>query len=191
MLEWTTEDWARWIEEPPVTRPAPEPDSSPPGQDEPAEAVSAPAAPEDDPRIEGDPTGTWSLVMDQDEGDAGWWSSVAGLEGAAPVVDPPPVMPPAPPIDTPTPPIDTPAPAPWAPTTDVLSALPQSTRRAVDTAPSPSRRVSLDTEPEDRAVRVRAGLSLLGVSILVGAVTAGVITVALFMAAVVLRRALG
>lgn len=50
--------------------------------------------------------------------------------------------------------------------------------------------MSLDP-PEDPGVRVRAGLSLLGVSVLVGAVTAGLITVAIFMASVVLRRALG
>ena len=44
---------------------------------------------------------------------------------------------------------------------------------------------------DDISVRIRAGLSLLGVSVLVGAVTAGLITVAIFMASVVLRRALG
>lgn len=46
-------------------------------------------------------------------------------------------------------------------------------------------------EGDDVAVRVRAGLSLLGVSVMVGVVTAGLITVAIFMVGLVFRRALG
>lgn len=187
VLEWTTEDWARWIEEPPgATRPPHDSDFFGADQREPAEAA---AAPQEEARVDADATAAWSVGLDEaEDDDARWWSSVAGLTDAAPPVDPP-----APAIEPPAPPVAPPAP-PVGAGTEVFRRLPQSTgspEPARSPPASPSRGHSLDPHGDDLAVRVRAGLSLLGVSVLVGAVAAGLITVAIFLAAVVLRRALG
>lgn len=212
VLEWTAEDWARWIgEPPPVSRPAPEIEflAKLPSESTPAEIPSdvdrvdatidesSPVAESDEaPSGEEDATGVWSIALDEPEDDdARWWSSVAGLpesppitplpvqlEGAVaspPPVSPPPVSPPPSPWPSPSPPSLPPRPTGG----DVLPAAAPRSQRL------PSGGHALDSR--DTAVRVRAGLSLLGVSVLVGAVAAGLITVAIFMAAVVLRRALG
>ncbi|HVE47290.1 MAG TPA: hypothetical protein VNA57_11160 [Acidimicrobiales bacterium] len=276
VLEWTTEDWARWVNEPAVVN-RPEPKLA---VEEPVKA--APAEP-DPVRIEGDPTATWSLALDEDDGDAQWWSSVAGLpKTPAPEPAPPEPAPPepaaarsvapsaparpaqAPPatVRTPTPaatPTPTPTPVPPAPAPEpktataarpaVSSPVPPPPLPAPPVMPRPptsgpapiptptatpppvgpgtaaglpttgARRPGREVSPprprpspqaekevrstsrqahrssmepaDDLSVRVRAALSLLGVSVLVGAVTAGLITVAIFMASVVLRRALG
>lgn len=230
VLEWTTEDWARWIEEPPLlSRSAPEAEA---GGEAPEPAPGQePAAPEE-VGIDDDPTATWSLALEEDE-HARWWSTVAGLpdlSAAAPAPAPPLITPSPPPPPTPPPP--TPSLAPPSPpspvpvvTPPVLppplplrpeAGVPPATAPPT-TAPGPREAKAaahrsqhpltppgagefprspqasgLSLEPvEDLGVRVRAGLSLLGVSVLVGAVAAGLITVAIFMASVVLRRALG
>ncbi|HUR23742.1 MAG TPA: hypothetical protein VMZ73_07725 [Acidimicrobiales bacterium] len=222
VLEWTTEDWARWIEEPAVvSRPAApaeveaEADAPTVAGKPPAESSSLEPG---EMRIEGDPTATWSLVLDEDEEDARWWSSVAGLAdapAAAPLAPPdagsspaPPAAPPpapdssrelavaplpAPPLlPPPAPPLLPPPAAPSAPAeaSGPAQAPPQPLRSDADTFGSTrAGRRALDMD--STALRVRAGLSLLGVSVLVGAVTAGLITLAIFMASVVLQRALG
>ncbi|MDP9402788.1 MAG: hypothetical protein M3P85_05520 [Actinomycetota bacterium] len=134
VLEWTTDDWARWIEQPPpVTGPAPEPDfflrpRDEPTTDEPhgeageaemadpggllGEPTPTPTptpAPPDEARIEGGPKAALSLALDEPEGedDDRWWSSVAGLAEPAPPVAPPAGAPPLvepPPVAPPPPP---------------------------------------------------------------------------------------
>lgn len=206
VLEWTTEDWARWIEEPSLlSRPPPEADA---GGDAPeAGPGQEPTVPEE-MGIDDDPTSTWSLALEEDE-NARWWSTVAGLpdEPAAapapsppppvPVITPPPVLPPPLPLRPETAAPPAPAPPTAAPRPSEPVAAPRRPQHpltapgAAEPSRSPQARgVPLDPM-EDPGVRVRAGLSLLGVSVLVGAVAAGLITVAIFMASVVLRRALG
>ncbi|MEO7836491.1 MAG: hypothetical protein ABIS21_02480 [Acidimicrobiales bacterium] len=207
VLEWTTEDWARWIQEPPaVSRPEPDHDFVVPEQSDPIAGASSmevgggeatattgtlpvDTAPPDEggSALDDDPTGVWSLALegDEEQGDGQWWSSVAGLfDGSppealplpAPAFDPPAASPSAPPVALPAS-LDPPRPA-----TAAVTPSPRSSAWRVH---------GLEPESHDMAVRVRAGLSLLGVSLLVGAVAAGLITVTIFMVAVVLRRALG
>lgn len=57
--------------------------------------------------------------------------------------------------------------------------------------PEPARRGPLGRAPEDLGHRTRAAAALLGVSVVVGVVLAGMVTIALFLAGVALERALG
>ncbi len=86
VLEWTTEDWIRWVEEStPVIGPAPGTDRSPADATEPATEATAGR----DAMTGADPMDSESPVLDerQDEDDARRSSSVADLDEPAPTVE--------------------------------------------------------------------------------------------------------
>lgn len=217
VLEWTTDDWARWIEEPShLPRHEPEPpegsgvdvDVAAGADPEDAIEVDDDIEVEDDIEVDDDITTAWSQ-SDEPPGDGTdnrWWSSIAGLADLpdSPTVeeapgDEVPMPPPVPPDDAlfaplapPTvsaPPLPTQAPRPTQAPLPTQAPRPTPARRA---PAEQDGRPSLEPVGADTtARRVRAGIGLLGVSVLVGTLAAGLITMAIFLAGVVLRNALG
>ncbi|MDP9387539.1 MAG: hypothetical protein M3Q48_06310 [Actinomycetota bacterium] len=198
VLEWTREDWAAWIE----SGPAPDAEAGtsaaadsggaePSGLDEPAtrdeespvegspvEGSHAAETPAAAPPVEEQP------VPEQpaDETTAAeepWWETLRGMAAPQPAAPPPAeaatTLLPAPPVE----PVTAAAPATVVPPPAVRHEAAR-----VEAPPEPA-------EPSEAWVRVRSGLGLFGVAVLVGAIVAGLVTLVVFALGLALRRALG
>ena len=184
VLEWTNDDWARWIDNAEGaslarTKAAV---SEAEGQDEleavEAEAVEAEAVGVRVDRMEEAPADDeWAAVSDH-----AWWDSAPVLDAEPVVFDEDPPTPVEVPVATPPPPIE--RPTVTATTTRPAQAIPTSFSSA-------GAAVRRQPEAPEVSHRVRSAFGLLGVAMSVGVVVAGLITVAVFAISVALRHAVG